>query len=299
MRRFGPSDCTFSISSAVEDIKSRLKSGKPVWSLDLKSATDRLPIEYTLSVLEDLYDKDFADTWKRVMVDRPYSMPKSRKPTPSDEVYYAVGQPMGTLSSWSAFTLTHHAIVRMCESRSGLKVGKNYYILGDDIVLFDERLAKEYSDFMRKSGVAISIAKSYSPNEFGRSGAEFAKRLFTREGHDVSPLPLRLIKHGRPGKIAFLNEVLLRHCNLAGLKSSDLNHLVSRSDLVTALIMFEDYSHTESVWNEIFKMAKGLDHNSRELVPFGVPSGTSVFPNMSLVVQALRRYFEKYLSKLP
>jgi len=62
MRRFGPSDCTFSISSAVEDIKSRLKSGKPVWSLDLKSATDRLPIEYTLSVLEDLYDKDFADT---------------------------------------------------------------------------------------------------------------------------------------------------------------------------------------------------------------------------------------------
>jgi hypothetical protein len=76
-------------------------------------------------------------------------------------------------------------------------------------------------------------------------GAEFAKRLITREGLDVSPLPLRLLKQGRPGKLTFLNEVFARHVKPAGLKSSDFFHLLSRADQITALLMFDDYSNQE------------------------------------------------------
>jgi len=54
---------------------------------------------------------------------------------------YSVGQPMGAYSSWAAFTLTHHLVVQFCSYKKGKFPFNNYIILGDDIVIKDNKVA--------------------------------------------------------------------------------------------------------------------------------------------------------------
>lgn len=80
---------------------------------------------------------------------------------------------MGAYSSWAVFALTHHIIVRV----AALKCGKSpyfeaYALLGDDIVIGDDDVAREYKAIMANLGVEISDSKSHvSPRYY-----EFAKR---------------------------------------------------------------------------------------------------------------------------
>jgi len=53
-----------------------------------------------------------ADVWARLLVDRDYVLPKT-KYAPQTNVRYAVGQPMGALSSWGMLAVTHHLIVQL------------------------------------------------------------------------------------------------------------------------------------------------------------------------------------------
>jgi len=39
-------------------------------------------------------------------------------------VLYAVGQPMGALSSWAMLALTHHIMVAVAANRAGFTIGK-------------------------------------------------------------------------------------------------------------------------------------------------------------------------------
>jgi len=43
------------------------------------------------------------------------------KPHYSANVHYAVGQPMGALSSWAMLAITHHAMMQFASSRCGNK----------------------------------------------------------------------------------------------------------------------------------------------------------------------------------
>lgn len=49
--------------------------------------------------------------------------PGVRKVTVPSKVRYAVGQPMGALSSWAMLALTHHLIVAMAARRVGFPIG--------------------------------------------------------------------------------------------------------------------------------------------------------------------------------
>lgn len=70
------------------------------FSFDLSAATDRLPINLQVQVLTQLLksylgiDKAYAVAlaWKTLLIDRSYIID-------GQEVKYAVGQPMGALSS--------------------------------------------------------------------------------------------------------------------------------------------------------------------------------------------------------
>jgi len=61
---------------------------------------------------------------------------------------------------------------------------ENYELLGDDIVIFDERVAIAYLNLMKGFGVGINLKKSVcsSNNSF-----EFAKVTYAR-GHIVSAI---------------------------------------------------------------------------------------------------------------
>lgn len=100
---------------------------------------------------------------------------------------------MGFLSSWPAMALTHHAAVIWSAVKAlgierGLKF-KNYVLLGDDIVIFNDKVAACYFNFMEGCGVKINPHKSI----IGLGYGEFCKRL-VRFGKEVTPLPSKLLK---------------------------------------------------------------------------------------------------------
>lgn len=106
-----------------------------IWSFDLTSATDRMPIGMSVSVLEALFGSEFALSWMLLM-QRPLSSGKMRWSgrSPMWPLHFARGTPLGALSAWPVFALMHHLLVQFAAERAGLrgKVFTNYAIVGDD-----------------------------------------------------------------------------------------------------------------------------------------------------------------------
>jgi hypothetical protein len=93
---------------------------------------------------------------------------------------------MGAYSSWTTFAITHHAIVRLAAKRAGLPITwEGYVLLGDDIVLANERVAKEYMTILDSLGVKVSETKTHVSN----NTYEFAKR-WIHFGEEVTGAPL-------------------------------------------------------------------------------------------------------------
>jgi hypothetical protein len=68
--------------------------------------------------------------------------------------------------------LTHHAVVHFCATLEGHPNFDQYIILGDDIVIKNDKVAKRYIDVMSKLGVEISTMKTHVSDDT----YEFAKR---------------------------------------------------------------------------------------------------------------------------
>jgi hypothetical protein len=96
------------------------KKAGPVYSFDLSSATDRLPIDLQVQVLSFIFNKEVAEAWREVLVGRPYRACSSEFKIDRD-LYYSVGQPMGALSSFNMLALTHHIIVQVAAFNCGHK----------------------------------------------------------------------------------------------------------------------------------------------------------------------------------
>jgi len=93
---------------------------------------------------------------------------------------------MGAYSSWTTFAISHHAIVRLCAKRAGYPITwDKYVLLGDDIVLTDEHVAKEYMTILDMLGVEISQTKTHVSTDT----YEFAKR-WIHFGEEVTGAPL-------------------------------------------------------------------------------------------------------------
>jgi len=177
------------------------------FSFDLSKATDRFPVKIQRLVVDKIFP-GIGGYWETLMGLPIYHMKQRRF------VHFKVGQPMGIYSSWPVFALTHHLVVRFCayQAKKNPYTFRNYAILGDDLVIFDRKVALRYSDFVTKRlGVEISATKSLRSPPGGPRVAEFAKRLFT-EGKEVSPLTPKLlaaVRFADPTQIATLIERIL------------------------------------------------------------------------------------------
>lgn len=162
------------------------------WSFDLSAATDRLPLLLQAVLMSKLITSHGANLWMTILVGRPYSLPKrARDATGLDEVWYAVGQPMGARTSWAMLALTHHALVQYAAMQSGVTNGSwfgDYAVLGDDLVIANKRVASAYLKLMATIGVEISLAKSVV-SERHQGVLEFAKKVFFRKT-EVTPISL-------------------------------------------------------------------------------------------------------------
>lgn len=170
-------DCTFNQGS----FRGKLPRQGPYYSCDLSSATDRLPVTLQRAILAVLTSPEYATAWYELLCNRDFKLPRS-----NDTVRYGAGQPMGAYSSWTTFAITHHAIVRLSAKRAGYPITwDKYVLLGDDIVLSDEHVAKEYMTILEMVGVKVSETKTHVSNDT----YEFAKR-WIHFGEEITGAPL-------------------------------------------------------------------------------------------------------------
>jgi hypothetical protein len=189
----GPMDGTFDqLRPILRLLKRRDRMNLPLYSLDLSSATDRLPVKIQARILDYVFNQysgvqDFGQRWKALLTDRVYTLSSDKYET-YGEFKYSVGQPMGALSSWAMLAVTHHLIVQVAAWRTGhtlTRLFTDYAILGDDIVIANKKVRDEYLRILSIIGVECGLHKSImSPKGLG---LEFAKKTFIR-GHNISPL---------------------------------------------------------------------------------------------------------------
>jgi hypothetical protein len=179
-----PQDGTFDQLGPVHRLLAYVRaSGSPVFSYDLSAATDRLPVAFQVQVLETL-GVSWAKSWASLLTGRPWFLE-------DQPIYYAVGQPMGALSSWAMLALSHHLLVQIAANRVGNKGWFSHYaLLGDDIVIADEAVAKSYLSLIESLGMTINMSKSF---EIKSGTLEFAKRWFSPFIGDISPMSPGLI----------------------------------------------------------------------------------------------------------
>jgi len=174
-----PQDFTYNQQAGAERVAEWLRAGRTVWSFDLSSATDRFPLAVTRTVLWSLSsraNRPWVDLFCWI------SRLPARAAYPgagSETIRWRCGQPLGTVPSFAAFALSHHAVVRALWARLGGDPREApYCIVGDDLVIADPRLAEAYREFSTQVlGVEISEPKSLA----GRLG-EFVGRLIAPDG---------------------------------------------------------------------------------------------------------------------
>jgi len=196
-----PMDGTWDQGEAANRVAKWTATDQKLYCFDLTAATDRFPGGFIAMVLGILIGDRAAALWLTLLTARDYWYKGAA-------YRYAAGQPMGTLSSWASFALTHHVVVQIAAMRAGHdRLFQNYVLLGDDIVIADDDVAEEYRDLMAWFHVSINDSKSL----VGVGAAEFAKRHF-RKGQEVTGMPgsLILLAGTRLSGLRVLADVALR-----------------------------------------------------------------------------------------
>lgn len=230
-----PMDCTFDqdggLISAIKEINA--EGHTSVWSLDLSSATDRIP--------RRLYKELFThsktlganvDLWLRLLTDRYWKIDASvlnnLKIGPGlpkmAYVKYGTGQPMGALSSWPSMAIVHHALVQFSaylvslqfvgtEREKDLLSFTKYRVLGDDVFIWDTAVAARYLEVCEILGIEIKLAKSYKSD---KALVNFANQTYVKT-ISLSPASLKeeLKVTGLTERLAMASRLVKRNFNIS------------------------------------------------------------------------------------
>jgi len=142
---------------------------------------------------------EYASSWKYLMVGVPFWVPCRKT-----QVSYAAGNPMGAYSSWSSFALTHHYLLYVVCRR--LNLGwrdADYVLLGDDIVINNNKIAEEYKKILLELGVEISVGKTHKSQYF----YEFAKRVHFNH-NDITPFPFNALWENRKRPMGLIADLI-------------------------------------------------------------------------------------------
>jgi len=141
-------DGTYSQGSQFERLMT--ESGHDSACFDLTEATSRFPVELEEVVLAEVLTPEIASLWRKTLTERTFEYKQH-------QVRYEVGQPMGFLSSWAVFALTHHLIIEYAAHELGLPPQfEEYSVLGDDVCIWNKLVANRYVDLLTELGVPIN-----------------------------------------------------------------------------------------------------------------------------------------------
>lgn len=287
-----PNDGTFDQEASIKRGQEKAIKANKAFSFDLTAATDRLPVSLSESILAGLLNNShYAMYWKQALTDRDFWFNQKvaeRYNVSAGPYRYAVGQPMGGLSSWAMLALTHHWIVQIAAFKATNRYRWNdeYEILGDDLVIFDEKIAKFYLEIMIELGCEINLNKSISSPT--RPVFEFAKRTCwgpnvvsgvsfgqIRAGWNVGSRTANALHFGNAGLIT--NPNLL----LAVLSKNSLNSFIGLKDRITSISILSLLSAyyqqgritLESLITALFDPKKGIEFASETV---GLPVQTAL-----------------------
>lgn len=199
-----PQDATFDQEGKVREFAKR--GYTEIWSYDLKSATDTIPLALYRSLFSYILPQHIVDLWLELLVNRAFKIPTDMErafPFLPDmgplerlratRIRYNTGQPMGALTSWASMALVHHAIVLWAAAnvgeirRSAILTFIDYLVLGDDIVIANRKVAEEYLRLCKSLGIQVGLAKSYI-SEVGMFN--FANQTFVGP-NNLSPISMK------------------------------------------------------------------------------------------------------------
>lgn len=142
---------------------------------------------FQFAFIEACFGSTFAEGVFSLLAGHPFFVDWVK--SPDTIIWWAAGQPLGYLSSWSLFALNHHLMVWYCADKvyPG-RLFTDYAVLGDDIVIADKLVAEEYLDQLARFGIPVSKQKTLVSDS---GAAEFAKRFWIRGlTVDLSPVSL-------------------------------------------------------------------------------------------------------------
>lgn len=245
-----PSDCTFRQHSGIQ---RALIATSPeqvrvhkwnIYSLDLSNATDTLSRQYQ-QICIDLVMPNLGQYWsKLVFHDHTFVFHDKSEATLSQRR----GQPQGYKSSFPAFALAHHILMRMLMKLHGLEMMKPedfYRVLGDDSLITvcdpDKSIMYDYIKLCGLVGWECHEDKGYKffYDSDEHASAEFAK-VRVMDGKVFTPVPLMLMlnTHKRSAQLATCLFNIKR-----GVVDSNLGSLVRRLQNMGNNLS-EDYIHT-------------------------------------------------------
>lgn len=172
---------------------------------------------------------------------------------PWTRLNYSVGQPMGALSSFAMLAVCHHFIVQfsyrlaynvpmdLCFNRDTWYT--NYECTGDDVILFDSKVAKEYLKLMDAFGVPINTTKSVVAT---KAATEYLK-VTSLNGLNVGAISWKMFMSGNSlmGRAniiyALLQKGVIRHNINSWIERVSRLSPYSRNNMLTPTLV--------AIWN--------------------------------------------------
>jgi hypothetical protein len=184
------SDGTYSHKDVGVFAQRATKEKSFIACYDLSAATDRFPYQLQYALLKAIVPKEnLSEGFWNILAKRKFFVPWS-----GETVSYEAGQPMGAFASWPLFSLAHHAVIEYCGRGTQGSSKHKYKMIGDDVIITDERMAQNYEKVMALCGVSINLGKTVkSGAQCENSAAEVAKMLFLN-GKQLSPLTPGFVK---------------------------------------------------------------------------------------------------------
>lgn len=268
-----PMDRTFT----QDPILPKPPEGHKYYSFDLSAATDRFPMALQELMVKKMFGEDISTRWRMILTSFEFFVPWESNDYKETFVSYNAGQPMGAYSSWSTFTITHHFILFVIHRE--LKLDNYYYqILGDDIVIWHDKVAERYLEMMKELDVGISIPKSnISFNMY-----EFAKRVFI-DGVEVTGIQLggfvhtvdkyHLVyqslftllyeRHYVPIGFITIPELLDKLHLILGIKPRMRRNLLSRVKLLHGVNFFINFGDNSKLVDRLNELYPDIETNFR------------------------------------
>lgn len=167
-------DCTFNQTACNSYIIECVNNPhRYAGSVDLHQATDFLPFSWMERIWEVLFEpyvpNDVKMSWELF---KQFSKGPMLNGDYLDR--WVTGQPLGAVPSFRCLCLTHNLLLESLSFVCGYDYSP-YVVLGDDVVIMQQKVRSRYIKLMNQAGVPLSLHKSYEHHLVEFAGQVFIK----------------------------------------------------------------------------------------------------------------------------